>query len=231
MKSISVFAIVSIIAILLIIGLIYFIVKPIKPITTTTTSFIPTTYTETITETAYIPTTYIITTTYTLTTTYQTPLTTITKTITEIITYTYVPEEKIEITFIQFTNPASPPEDMALIFHFVNKEYSSIYIDPKRPVKIYGRGLLRNDFDPDDVLWIIGTTIYEEPFILPGSPYNPQEARFDGLLRYNRDFNPKEIKKGGVYTVIFDYKVIYLNGTMSDWKSFTFNATWKGKEY
>jgi hypothetical protein len=232
MKSISVLAIVSIIAILLAIGLVYMVTKPPKITTTTSilTSYIPTK--EIITETTFIPITYYITTTYTITTTYQTPPTTITKTITEIITYTYVPAEKLEIIFAEFTNPSSPPEDVSPAFRLVNKEYSSIYIDPKRPVRIFGRGILNNTINPENALWsIIGGGIYTEPFNFSGSPYNPPIVEYCAWLRYNKDFNPKEMKKGQVYTVSFDYKVIYLNGTMSDWKTFTFNVTYTGKEY
>lgn len=217
MKSISALAIVSIIALLLAIGLIYMIVKPPKTITTTSI-YIPTT--ETITETIFIPTTYIFTTTYTYTTTYQTPPTTITRTITEIITYTYAPEEKIEITLSSFHHCSSPPKDMGFVFYVVNKEYSLIYIDPNKPVLFEGKGILNNT--PDDLGWWIDTSLQREPFILSGSPYNPPKANFVGILRHNKHFNPNEIKIGQ------QYRVIYLNGTWSDWKSYSFNITYEG---
>jgi hypothetical protein len=237
MKSISALAIVSIIAILLAIGLIYIIVKPPSFLKTTTTSYIPTTeiVSTTITETTFIPTTFTFTTTYTLISTYQTPPTTITRTITETITYTYVPEEKIEITYVVFSNLISdaPIKPIYIEFDIINKEYSSLYIDPNRYVKIQGKGLLKDHPDYSDEFWTrwrMEGEIQRKPFILAGSPHNPPKADFCGVFYYPDYFNPKEIKKGQIYTISFDYKVVYLNGTISNWKTFSFNVTYTGVE-
>jgi hypothetical protein len=238
MKSISALAIVSIIAILLAIGLVYIVIKP--PKITTTTSYIPTT--EIITETSISATTYVFTTTYVYTTTYTTLSTyptTITQTITETLTYTYVPTEKIEVAHAKFEGSVWWPEKrtLALTFRILNKEYSSIYIDPNRPIIVKGKGLLINHPNPKYSSWSVGDKIQREPFIFSGSPYsspyNPAEgASFCGFFTLHKDFpedpdfyDPNEIEIGGNYTVSFDYKVIYINGTMSDWKTYTFNIT------
>jgi len=229
MKSISALAIVSIIAILLAIGLVYMVVKPPSFLKITTTSYIPTT--ETITETliSYIPTTYYITTTYILISTYQTPPTTITQT----ITYTYVPAEKLEILadFEEHTW-GSGEKSLTLSFVIMNKEYSSIYIDPNRTVRIEGEGILINHPNPYWSIWDLDLEIKKQPFIFSGSPYNPHVAGFSGELTCRKYFpedpdyyDPEKIKFGQNYTVSFDYRVIYLNGTWSDWKTYTFNVT------
>jgi hypothetical protein len=113
----------------------------IKPKEVAYTSYISTT--EIITETTFIPTTFTFTTTYIYTTTYQTPPTTITKTINETLTYTYVPTEKIEVISSTFKESgAQEKKDLVLIFSIQNKEYSSIYIDPSRMVRIEGKGVI-----------------------------------------------------------------------------------------
>jgi hypothetical protein len=238
MKSISALAIVSIIAILLAIGLVYIVVKPPSFLKTTTTSimtsYIPTT--EIITETTFIPTTYIITTTYVYTTTYTTLSTyptTITKTITQTITFTYVPTEKIEIPWAEFKHSvwSSGEVDLVLFCIIINKNYSEIYIDPNRNITIRGKGILNEH--PKDQAWYIGNIRQKEPFTFSGYP----SASLDFTTNCNfymdivpDEYNPKEIKHGQVYTVSFDYKVIYINGTWSDWKTFTFNLTYTGKD-
>ncbi|MEM2178188.1 MAG: hypothetical protein QW272_05150 [Candidatus Methanomethylicaceae archaeon] len=231
MKSISILAIVSIIAFLLAIGLIYFAVKPIKPIITTTTSYIPTTYTETLKET--IEKTYIITTTYETTQiiTSISP-TTITKTITQTITFTYIPEEKLDVRAFFGDGEAyiSGKTVITLDLHIAirNLNYTSIYIDPNRNVTIEGRGLKINH--PNKfVSWDYNDRWQREPFIFSGNPYPAHE--FDYPVHYFGSFtpeyyDPKEIKNGTVYKVSFDYRVIYLNGTWSDWKTYTFNVTY-----
>jgi hypothetical protein len=235
MKSISALAIVSIIAILLAIGLIYIIVKPPSFLKTTTTSimtsYIPTT--EIITETTFIPTTYIITTTYVYTTTYtalSTYPTTITQTITQTITFTYVPTEKIEIGDYDFTNLvwSSGKITLHLWFTVYNKNYSEIYIDPNRNITIRGRGIL-NEHPRYFYHWVKDVVIEKNPFILSGSPNSDQYAECSVDINVG-EYNPKEIKHGQVYTVSFDYRVIYINGTWSDWKTFTFNLTYTGKD-
>jgi hypothetical protein len=207
----------------------------IKPKEITYTSYIPTTeiVSTTITETTFIPTTF--TTTYIYTTTYQTPPTTITRTVTETITYTYVPEEKIEVVDSAFHNFISdaPIKPIYIRFSIINKEYSSLYIDPNRYVKIQGKGLLKDHPDYSDEFWTcweVEGEIQRKPFILAGSPYNPPKADFSGSLAYPDYFNPKEIKKGQICTISFDYKVVYLNGTISNWKTFSFNVTYTGVE-
>jgi uncharacterized membrane protein len=205
-----------IISILLLASLYYgFFIKP-KEITYT--SYIPTA--EIITETSFIPTPYIITTTYP---------TTITKTITETLTYTYVPTEKIEVISSTFMD--SGKAHLILDFIIQNKEYSSIYIDPNRMIRVEGRGLLINHPAPETAHWYLENNRQRGPFTLVGSTYNPPTAEFHGLFWGDEGyFNPKEIKHGQVYTVSFDYKVIYINGTWSDWKTFTFNVTYKGRD-
>jgi hypothetical protein len=234
MKSISALAIVSIIAILLAIGLVYMITKP--PKITTTTSYIPTTETSISTTTYVFTTTYVYTTIYTTLSTYPT---TITKTITETLTYTYVPTEKIEVAHARFEGHTwgFGSKTLLLVFRILNKEYSSIYIDPNRPIIVKGKGLLINHPNPKYSSWSVGDKIQREPFIFSGSPYsspyNPAEgASFGGDFTLHKDFpedpdfyDPNEIEIGGNYTVSFDYKVIYINGTMSDWKTYTFNIT------
>jgi hypothetical protein len=240
MKSISALVIVSIIAILLAIGLVYMITKP--PKITTTTSYISTTETLISTTTYVFTTTYVYTTTYTTLSTYPT---TITKTITETLTYTYVPTEKIEIVSARFEGHiwGSGEKTLALTFRILNKEYSSIYIDPNRPVIVKGKGLLINHPNPKYSSWAVGDRIQKEPFIFSGSPYsspyNPAEGAYGGgQFTLHKDFpedpdyyDPNEIEIGGNYTVSFDYRVIYINGTMSDWKTFTFNITLQKGEW
>jgi len=223
MKSISALAIVSIIAILLAIGLVYIVVKPPSFLKTTTTFYIPTTVIAptTITETTFIPTTYIITTTYATTYTYPT---TITQTITETITYTYVPTEKIEVISSIFEEAGAPEKNLLLLFSIQNKEYSSIYIDPSRMVRVEGEGLLINHPAPETAHWFLEYNRQRGPFTLAGSPYNPPKAQFAGTFLRNEYFNPEKIKIGQNYTVSFDYRVIYINGTWSDWKTYTFNV-------
>jgi len=234
MKSISALAIVSIIAILLAIGLVYMVVKPPSFLKTTTTSYI-TSYIPT-TETSFIPTTYVFTTTYVYTTTYttfSTYPTTITKTITETITYTYVPAEKLEILADFMENTwGSGGKSLTLSFVIMNKEYSSIYIDPNRTVRIEGEGILINHPNPHLSFWALDLEIKKQPFIFSGSPYNPHVASFSGELTCRKYFpedpdyyDSEKIKFGQNYTVSFDYRVIYLNGTWSDWKTYTFNVT------
>jgi len=225
MKSISALAIVSIIAILLAIGLVYIVVKPPSFLKTTTTSYI-TSYIPT-TETSFIPTTYVFTTTYvytTIYTTFSTYPTTITKTITETITYTYVPTEKIEVISSIFEESGVMRKDLFLFFSIQNKEYSSIYIDPSRMVRVEGEGLLINHPAPETAHWSLGFNYQRGPFTLTGSSYNPPTAEFCGTFLRNEYFDPEKIKFGGNYTVSFDYRVIYLNGTWSDWKTYTFNV-------
>jgi hypothetical protein len=120
-----------------------------------------------------------------------------------------------------------------LILDFIiqNKEYSSIYIDPNRMIRVEGRGLLINHPAPETAHWYLENNRQRGPFTLVGSTYNPPTAEFHGLFWGDEGyFNPKEIKYGQVYTVSFDYKVIYINGTWSDWKTFTFNLTYTGKD-
>jgi hypothetical protein len=236
MKSISALAIVSIIAILLAIGLVYIVVKPPSFLKTTTTSYIPTekTIIEKITETSISTTTYIITTTYATTyTTLSTYPTTITQTITQTITFTYVPTEKIEILWAEFKHSVWSNGKISLDFFciIINKNYSDIYIDPHRNITIRGRGILNEH--PKDQAWYIGDIRQKEPFTFSGSP----SATLDPLTNCNfymdimpDEYDPKEIKHGQVYTVSFDYRVIYINGTWSDWKTFTFNVTYTGKD-
>jgi hypothetical protein len=232
MKSISALAIVSIIAILLAIGLVYIVVKPPSFLKTTTTSimtsYIPTT--ETISETSFIPTTYIITTTYATTYTYPT---TITQTITQTITFTIIPTEKLEIPWISFEHLtwSDGSISLRLYFYIINKNYSEIYIDPHRNVTIRGRGILNEH--PRYQEWYVGTSDQTKPFTFSGFP----SATLDFETNCNfymeimpEEYNPKEIKHGQVYTVSFDYRVIYINGTWSDWKTFTFNVTYTGKD-
>jgi hypothetical protein len=237
MKSISALAIVSIIAILLAIGLVYIVVKPPSFLKTTTTSYIPTekTIIEKITETSisYIPTTYIITTTYVYTTTYTTLSTyptTITQTITQIITFTMVPTEKIEITNARFIDAvwSSGRITLYLYFEVYNKNYSEIYIDPNRNITIRGRGIL-NEHPQEFYHWVKDVVVEKKPFILSGSPNSDQCVECSAHVNVG-EYNPKEIKHGQVYTVSFDYRVIYINGTWSDWKTFTFNITYTGKD-
>jgi hypothetical protein len=208
------------------------------------TSYIPTT--EIITETSISTTTYIITTTYATTyTTLSTYPTTITQTITETLTYTYVPTEKIEIVSARFEGSVWWPEKRTLFltFRILNKEYSSIYIDPNRPIIVKGKGLLINHPNPKYSSWAVGDRIQREPFIFSGSPYsspyNPAEGAYGGgHFTLHKDFpedpdfyDPNEIEIGENYTVSLDYKVIYINGTMSDWKTFTFNITLQKGEW
>ena len=219
MKSISALAIVSIIAILLAIGLVYIVAKP--PKITTTTSYIPTTEISI----SYIPTTYVFATTYVYTTTYTT-FSTYPTTITETITYTYVPTEKIEVISSIFKESgAQKKKNLLLLFSIQNKEYSSIYIDPSRMVRVEGEGLLINHPAPETAHWFLEYNRQRGSFILAGSPYNPPTADFSGLFWRNEYFDPEKIKFGQNYTVSFDYRVIYLNGTWSDWKTYTFNVT------
>jgi len=232
MKSISALAIVSIIAILLAIGLVYIVVKPPSFLKTTTTFYIPTTEIAptTITETTFIPTTYIITTTYATTYTYPT---TITQTITETITFTIIPTEKIEIPWISFEHLVwySGKISLRLCFCIINKNYSEIYIDPHRNVTIRGRGILNEH--PKYQEWYIGTWDQTEPFTFSGFPSATLDFRTNCNFYMEimpEEYNPKEIKHGQVYTVSFDYRVIYINGTWSDWKTFTFNVTYTGKD-
>jgi hypothetical protein len=232
MKSISALAIVSIIAILLAIGLIYIVVKPPSFLKTTTTS-IMTSYIPT-TEISISATTYIITTTYATTyTTLSTYPTTITQTITQTITFTIIPAEKIEIPWISFEDLTwySGKISLRLHFYIINKNYSEIYIDPHRNVTIRGRGILNEH--PRYQEWYVGTSDQTEPFTFSGSP----SATLDFATNCNfytmidpDEYNAKEIKHGQVYTVSFDYRVIYINGTWSDWKTFTFNITYTGKD-
>jgi hypothetical protein len=232
MKSISALAIVSIIAILLAIGLVYIVVKPPSFLKTTTTSYIPTT--EIITETSISATTYIITTTYATTyTTLSTYPTTITQTITQTITFTIIPTEKLEIPWISFKHGVWSDGSISLDleFYIINKNYSEIYIDPHRNVTIRGRGILNEH--PKYQEWYVGTSDQTKPFTFSGFP----SATLDFETNCNfymeimpEEYNPKEIKHGQVYTVSFDYRVIYINGTWSDWKTFTFNVTYTGKD-
>jgi hypothetical protein len=233
MKSISALAIVSIIAILLAIGLIYIIVKPPSFLKTTTTSimtsYIPTT--EIITETSISTITYIITTTYATTyTTLSTYPTTITQTITQTITFTYVPTEKIEIANAYFKDLvwSSGKITLSLCFEVYNKNYSEIYVDPNRNITIRGRGIL-NEHPRYFYHWVKDVVIEKNPFILSGSPNSDQYAECSAQVNVG-EYNPKEIKHGQVYTISFDYRVIYINGTWSDWKTFTFNITYTGKD-
>jgi hypothetical protein len=92
------------------------------------------------------------------------------------------------------------------------------------------RGLLINHPAPETAHWYLENNRQRGPFTLIGSTYNPPTAEFYGLFWRDEYFNPKEIKYGQVYTVSFDYKVIYINGTRSDWKTFTFNLTYTGKD-
>jgi|GEM_PF-2302717 len=235
MKSISALAIVSIIAILLAIGLVYIVVKPPSFLKTTTTSYVS--IEKTLTETSISTTTYIFTTTYVYTTTYTTLSTyptTITKTITQTITFTIIPTEKIEIPWAEFKDSVwySGKISLDLFFFVINKNYSEIYIDPHRNVTIRGRGILNEH--PKYQKWFLGNVIQREPFTFSGYPsatLDPTSCHFyaEFMPEYN-EYNPKEIKHGQVYTVSFDYRVIYINGTWSDWKTFTFNITYTGKD-
>jgi len=239
MKSISALAIVSIIAILLAIGLVYIVVKPPSFLKTTTTSimtsYIPTT--ETITKTSISATTYIITTIYT--TTYTHP-TTITQTITQTITFTYVPTEKLEIPYADFHELTSSEGTtiLTLLFYVINKNYSEIYIDPYRNITIRGKGILNEH--PKYQRWYLGGLHQTKPFTFLGSPSKTFDPVNDcncyvnimpkGYHDLPSEFDPKEIKHGQNYTVSFDYRVIYINGTWNDWKTFTFNITYTGKD-
>jgi hypothetical protein len=232
MKSISALAIVSIIAILLAIGLIYIVVKPPSFLKTTTTSIL-TSYIPT-TETLISATTYVFTTTYITTyTTLSTYPTTITKTITQTITFTIIPTEKIEIPRAKLYDSVWSDGSISLNFFFyvINKNYSEIYIDPHRNITIRGRGILNEH--PKYQTWYLGTSDQTEPFTFSGSPsatLNPlTNCKFYGQIM-PEEYNPKEIKHGQVYTISFDYRVIYINGTWSDWKTFTFNITYTGKD-
>jgi len=236
MKSISALAIVSIIAILLAIGLVYIVVKPPSFLKTTTTSYIPITerITETSISTTTFATTYYITTIYTTTyTTLSTYPTTITQTITQTITFTIIPTEKLEIPHADFSHLEGyyGSISLRLLFYVINKNYSEIYIDPHRNITIRGRGILNEH--PKYKRWYLGTSYQTEPFTFSGSPSKTLDIGIDCncyVMIDPPEYNPKEIKHGQVYTVSFDYRVIYINGTWSDWKTFTFNITYTGKD-
>jgi len=232
MKSISALAIVSIIAILLAIGLVYIVVKPPSFLKTTTTSYIPTT--ETSISTTTFTTTYIITTTYATTyTTLSTYPTTITKTITQTITFTIIPTEKLEIPWAKLYHLEGSDGSIALAFFFyiINKNYSEIYIVPHRNITISGRGILNEH--PKYQTWFLGSDPQTKPFTFSGFPsaiFEPRIAcNFYGQIM-PEEYNAKEIKHGQNYTISFDYRVIYINGTWSNWKTFTFNITYTGKD-